>query len=75
MRYDESWRPPWRETEQAACVSSDCHMREPRLCIKSTMVASPAGLHCVSCAKRLGLTGNDKSPVETEQLALDIAGL
>ena len=74
MKYDEHWRHPARETEQAACVSSDCRLREPRLCIASTMTRSPAGLHCRSCALRLGLT-NAKSPVEAEQLALDIAGL
>ena len=74
MRYDESWRPPWRESEQAVCVSSDCSLREPRLCIKATMVASSAGLHCVQCAKRLGLDGNDKGPEAAEQLTLDNLG-
>jgi hypothetical protein len=69
VRYDDSWRPPWRETEFAVCVSSDCTLREPRRCVKSTMVASPAGLHCVQCAKRLGLDGKDVSPGE-EQLTL-----
>ena len=74
VKYDEHWRHPARETEQAVCVSSDCTLREPRLCIKATMVPSPAGLHCVQCAKRLGLSGNDEGPGTVEQLVLDIPG-
>lgn len=72
MRYDASWHPPWRHSEQAACVSSDCTLRGARLCVKATMVRSPAGLHCVQCAKRLGLgAANDERPTADEQLQLE----
>jgi hypothetical protein len=75
VKYDEHWRPPWRETVQAVCVSSDCTLRAPRTCIASTMTRGPHGLYCCQCAKRLGLTGNDESPGTREQLSLTIPGL
>jgi hypothetical protein len=68
MRYGPDWIPPWRETKQAVCQSSDCTLKEPRLVIASTLIAG----HCVQCAKRLGLTENDEAPRPPEQLELGL---
>lgn len=70
MIYDEHWRPPWRETQQAVCVSSDCTLRGAKLVIASTMIQG----HCVQCAKRLGLTHENAKAPRPEQLSLGDLG-
>ncbi len=50
MRYDESWRPPWRTTEIAECKGPNCV--QPGLPPKRVMACTltDEGL-CASCAR------------------------
>lgn len=51
MRYDDSWVPPWRQTEQARCKGDGCtHTGTLPGCLVIASTLDPDGL-CAACGR------------------------